>query len=41
MIAPMEIGNIKSKYNKIKISEFDMVLPLRRVEGLALYPRNV
>ena len=27
MIEPMEIGRIKSRYNKIKISEFDMVIP--------------
>ena len=37
MIEPIEIGRIKSRYNKIKISEFDMVIPLRRVEGLTLY----
>ena len=37
MIAPIDIGKIKSRYNKIKISEFDMVIPRRRVEGLALY----
>ena len=37
MIAPIEIGKIKSRYNKIKISEFDMVIPRRRVEGLTLY----
>ena len=33
----MDIGRIKSRYNKIKISEFDMVIPQRRVEGLTLY----
>lgn len=37
MIEPMEIGKIKSRYNKIKISEFDIAIPRRRVEGLALY----
>ena len=37
IIEPMEIGRIKSRYNKIKISEFDMVIPQRRVEGLTLY----
>ena len=37
MIEPMDIGRIKSRYNKIKISEFDMVIPQRRVEGLTLY----
>ena len=37
IIEPMEIGNIKSRYNKIKISEFVMVIPRRRVEGLTLY----
>ena len=37
MIEPIEIGRIKSRYNKIKISEFDMVIPQRRVEGLTLY----
>ena len=30
MIAPIEIGKIKSRYNKIKISEVDMVIPQRR-----------
>ena len=37
IIEPMEIGKIKSRYNKIKISEFDMFIPQRRVEGLSLY----
>ena len=37
IIEPMEIGRIKSRYNKIKISEFGMVIPRRRVEGLTLY----
>ena len=37
MIEPMEIGKIKSRYNKIKISEFDIIIPRRRVEGLTLY----
>ena len=37
IIEPIEIGRINSRYNKIKISEFDMVLPQRRVEGLTLY----
>ena len=37
MIEPMDIGRINSRYNKIKISEFDMVIPHRRVEGLTLY----
>lgn len=30
MIEPIEIGRIKSRYNKIKISEFDMAIPQRR-----------
>ena len=30
MIEPIEIGRINSRYNKIKISEFDMVIPQRR-----------
>lgn len=33
----MDIGKIKCRYNSVNISEFDMVLPLRRVEGLSLY----
>ena len=37
MIEPIEIGKIKSRYNKIKISEFNMAIPRRRVEGLTLY----
>ena len=37
MIEPIEIGKIKSRYNKIKISEFDIAIPRRRVEGLTLY----
>ena len=37
IIEPMDIGRIKSRYNKIKISEFDMVIPQRWVEGLTLY----
>lgn len=37
MIEPIDIGRINSRYNKIKISEFDMVIPQRRVEGLTLY----
>ena len=28
MIEPIEIGNIKSRYNMVNISEFDMVIPL-------------
>ena len=30
MIEPIDIGKIKSRYNKIKISEFDIMIPLRR-----------
>ena len=30
MIEPMEIGKIKSRYNRVNISEFDMVIPQRR-----------
>ena len=30
MIEPIEIGRIKSRYNKIKISELDIVIPQRR-----------
>ena len=37
MIEPMEIGKTKSRYNRINISEFDMMIPRRRVEGLTLY----
>ena len=37
IIEPIEIGKIKSRYNKIKISEFDILIPRRRVEGLTLY----
>ena len=37
MIEPIEIGKINSRYNKIKITEFDMVIPQQRVEGLTLY----
>ena len=37
MIEPIEIGRINSRYNKIKISEFDIMIPRRRVEGLTLY----
>ena len=37
MIAPIEIGKIKSRYNNVNISEFDMAIPQRRVEGLTLY----
>ena len=37
MIEPIEIGRIKSRYNRVNISEFDMVIPQRRVEGLTLY----
>lgn len=33
----MEIVKIKSRYTRVNISEFNTVLPLRRVEGLALY----
>ena len=28
MIDPIEIGKIKSRYNRMNISEFDMVIPL-------------
>ena len=27
MIDPIEIGKIKSRYNRMNISEFDMVIP--------------
>ena len=37
IIEPMEIGRIKSRYNRVNISEFDMVIPQQRVEGLTLY----
>lgn len=37
MIAPIEIGKIKSKYKRMNISEFDITIPRRRVEGLTLY----
>ena len=37
MIEPMEIGKIKSRYNRINISESDIMIPQRRVEGLTLY----
>lgn len=37
MIEPMEIGNINSRYKRVNISEFDIMIPLRRVEGLTLY----
>ena len=30
MIEPIEIGKIKSRYKRVNISEFDMVIPLRR-----------
>ena len=30
MIEPIEIGRINIRYNKIKISEFDMVIPQLR-----------
>ena len=30
MIEPIEIGNIKSRYNMVNISEFDIVIPQRR-----------
>lgn len=37
MIEPIEIGKIKSRYNRVNISEFDIMIPQRRVEGLTLY----
>ena len=37
IIEPMEIGRIKSRYNRMNISEFDMAIPRRRVEGLTIY----
>ena len=37
MIEPIEIGRIKSRYNIVNISEFDIMIPRRRVEGLTLY----
>lgn len=30
MIEPIEIGKIKSRYKRIKISEFDILIPQRR-----------
>lgn len=33
----MEIGKIKSRYKSVNMSVFDMAIPRRRVEGLALY----
>lgn len=30
MIEPIEIGKIKSRYNRVNISEFDMAIPRRR-----------
>ena len=37
MIEPMEIGNTNNRYMSVNISEFDMVIPQQRVEGLTLY----
>ena len=37
MIEPIEIGNINSRYKRVNISEFVIVIPQRRVEGLTLY----
>ena len=37
MIEPIEIGKINSRYNSVNISEFDIMIPRRRVEGLTLY----
>ena len=37
MIEPMDIGRIKSRYKRVNISEFVMVIPQQRVEGLTLY----
>ena len=37
MIEPMEIGKIKSRYNMVNISEFNIMIPRRQVEGLTLY----
>lgn len=37
MIEPIEIGRIKSRYKRVNISEFDIMIPRRRVEGLTLY----
>ena len=37
MIEPMEIGKIKNRYKRVNISEFDIMIPRRRVEGLTLY----
>ena len=37
IIAPIEIGKIKSRYKIINISEFDIMIPQRLVEGLTLY----
>ena len=37
MIEPIEIGNTNNRYISVNISEFDMVIPQRRVEGLTLY----
>lgn len=38
MIDPIEIGKINSRYKRVNISEFDIMIPRRRVEGLTLYP---
>ena len=37
MIEPIEIGKIKSRYKRVNISEFDIMIPRRWVEGLTLY----
>lgn len=37
MIEPIEIGKIKSRYIRVNISEFVMMIPRCRVEGLSLY----
>ena len=37
MIEPMEIGKINSRYKRVNISEFVIMIPRRRVEGLTLY----
>ena len=37
MIEPIEIGKMNSRYKSVNISEFDIVIPQRWVEGLTLY----
>ena len=37
MIEPIEIGKIKSRYIRVNISEFVIMIPRQQVEGLTLY----